>query len=72
MVAAVTKLMSNMDLVVAAKKCSVISRAKTTLGLPGRLSSRLQPNHPADAIDGVRASIFEGLSFGVGDAVIAV
>jgi ethanolamine ammonia-lyase large subunit len=72
MVAAVAKLMSNLDLVVAAKKCQVISRARTTLGLPGRLGSRLQPNHPSDAIDGVRASIYEGLSYGIGDAVIGI
>jgi ethanolamine ammonia-lyase large subunit len=72
MAAAVTKLMSSLDLVVAAKKCQVISRARTTLGLPGRLGARLQPNHPSDAIDGVRASIYEGLSYGVGDAVIGI
>jgi ethanolamine ammonia-lyase large subunit len=72
MAAAVTKLMSSLDLVVAAKKCQVISRAHTTLGLPGRLGARLQPNHPSDAIDGVRASIYEGLSYGVGDAVIGI
>jgi ethanolamine ammonia-lyase large subunit len=72
MVAAVTKLMSNLDLVIAAKKCRVVSRAHTTLGLEGRLASRLQPNHPADGIEGIRASIYEGLSYGVGDAVIGI
>ncbi|CAN5363661.1 ethanolamine ammonia-lyase subunit EutB [soil metagenome] len=72
MVAAVTKLMSNIDLVLAAKKCRVVVKAKTTLGLSGRLSSRLQPNHPSDSIDGIKASIFEGLSYGVGDAVIGI
>ncbi|MDP3508323.1 MAG: ethanolamine ammonia-lyase subunit EutB [Candidatus Melainabacteria bacterium] len=72
MVAAVTKLMSNIDLILAAKKCQVVVKAKTTLGLSGRLSSRLQPNHPSDSIDGIKASIFEGLSYGVGDAVIGI
>jgi ethanolamine ammonia-lyase large subunit len=52
MAAAVTKLMSNMDLVRAARKCPVVSRANNTLGLTGRLGARLQPNHPADSIDG--------------------
>ncbi len=70
--AAVTKLMSNLDLVRAAKKLPVSSRANTTLGLEGILGARLQPNHPADAIDGVRASIFEGLAYGIGDAVIGI
>lgn len=72
MVAAVTKLMSNMDLVLAARKASVVVKAKTTLGLPGRLAARLQPNHPSDSLEGIRASIFEGLSYGVGDAVIGI
>jgi len=72
MAAAVTKIMSNMDLVVAAKSCPVVSRANTTMGLPGVLGSRLQPNHPADSVDGIVASIFEGLSYGVGDAVIGI
>ncbi len=72
MVAAVTKLMSNMDLILAGKKCQVIVKAKTTLGLSGRLASRLQPNHPNDSIEGIKASIFEGLSYGVGDAVIGI
>ncbi len=72
MVAAVTKLMSNLDLILAGKKCQVVVKAKTTLGLSGRLSSRLQPNHPSDSIDGIKASIFEGLSYGVGDAVIGI
>ncbi len=72
MVAAVTKLMSNLDLILAAKKCQVIVKAKTTLGLSGRLASRLQPNHPSDSIEGIKASIFEGLSYGVGDAVIGI
>jgi ethanolamine ammonia-lyase large subunit len=72
MAAACAKIMSNMDLVLAARKCRVVSKAKTTLGLPGRLAARLQPNHPADAIDGIKASIFEGLSYGIGDAVIGI
>ena len=72
MAAAVTKLMSNMDLVLAARKATVVVKAKTTLGLPGRLSARLQPNHPSDSIEGIRASIFEGLSYGAGDAVIGI
>jgi len=72
MAAACAKLMSNMDLVLAAKKCRVVARAKTTLGLPSRLSARLQPNHPADAIEGIKATIFEGLSYGIGDAVIGI
>ena len=72
MAAAVCKIMSNMDLVLAAKKCSVISRANTTLGQPGILAARLQPNHPSDSVDGIRASLYEGLSFGIGDAVIGI
>lgn len=72
MAAAVTKLMSNLDLMRAARRCSVVSKANTTLGLPGRLGSRLQPNHPADSLEGVTASVYEGLSYGVGDAVIGI
>jgi ethanolamine ammonia-lyase large subunit len=71
-VAAVTKLMSNMDLVVAARKCRVVVKARTTLGLEGRLAARLQPNHPSDSVAGIKAAIFEGLSYGVGDAVIGI
>lgn len=72
MVAAVAKLMSNMDLVMAGKKIRVVVRCNNTLGLPGRISSRLQPNHPLDDVDGVLAATMEGLSFGNGDAVIGV
>lgn len=72
MVAAVTKLMSNMELISVAKKCTVIATARTTLGLPGVLGARLQPNHPSDSIEGIKASIYEGLSYGVGDAVIGI
>jgi ethanolamine ammonia-lyase large subunit len=72
MVAAVAKLMSNLDLVVAAKKIRVVVRCNSTLGLPGRISSRLQPNHPRDEVPGVLAAVREGLSYGNGDAVIGV
>lgn len=72
MVAAVAKLMSNMDLMTVAKKCEVVVRANGTLGLPGRLSSRVQPNHPTDDVQGILISAREGLSFGCGDAVIGV
>jgi len=72
MVAAVAKLMSSMDLVLAASKLRVTAKAKTTLGLKGRLAIRLQPNHPSDSVDGIMASIYEGLSYGVGDAVIGI
>jgi ethanolamine ammonia-lyase large subunit len=70
--AAVTKLMSNIDLVNASTRCRVVAKANTTLGQPGVLGARLQPNHPSDAIDGIIASIYEGLSYGVGDAVIGI
>lgn len=72
MAAAVAKIMSNLDLLIGAKKCEVITKARTTLGLPGRLSSRLQPNHPSDNPQGIAASIYEGLAYGVGDAVIGI
>ncbi|MBX9724038.1 MAG: ethanolamine ammonia-lyase subunit EutB [Candidatus Obscuribacterales bacterium] len=72
MAAAVCKLMSNLDLLRASTKCRVVSKANTTLGHAGVLAARLQPNHPSDAVDGIRASLFEGLSFGVGDAVIGI
>ncbi|HRI52778.1 MAG TPA: ethanolamine ammonia-lyase subunit EutB [Pseudomonadota bacterium] len=72
MVAGVTKLMSNMDLVVAARKIRVVVRCNNTLGLPGRISSRLQPNHPRDSEEGILAVILDGLSYGNGDAVIGV
>jgi len=72
MAAAVSKLMRNQDLVVVAAKCQVITAFRTTLGLPGRLASRLQPNHPADDPLGIGASALDGLHYGVGDAVIGV
>lgn len=70
MVAAVAKICSNSDLIYGAKKMPVIKRANTTIGLPGTFSARLQPNDTRDNIDSIRAQIFEGLSYGVGDAVI--
>ncbi len=72
MAAAVTKLMSNLDLISAAKKCQVVASANSSLGLSGVLGSRLQPNHPADSAQGILASIYEGLSYGIGDAVIGI
>jgi ethanolamine ammonia-lyase large subunit len=72
MAAAVAKLMSNLDLMVAGAKCQVVVRANNTLGLPGRLSSRLQPNHPTDDVEGILFSTREGLSYGCGDAVLGV
>jgi ethanolamine ammonia-lyase large subunit len=72
MVSAVCKLMSNMDLMVVGAKCEVVVRANNTLGLPGRLSSRLQPNHPTDDVQGILFSTREGLAYGCGDAVIGV
>jgi ethanolamine ammonia-lyase large subunit len=70
--AAVAKLCSNLDLALAAKRLPVVASARTTLGLPGRLASRIQPNHPADSAEGIRAAILEGLAYGSGDAVIGV
>ncbi|MDR3190719.1 MAG: ethanolamine ammonia-lyase subunit EutB [Lactobacillaceae bacterium] len=72
MIAAVTKLMSNLDLIQAAAKITVEKTANTTIGRPGTFSSRLQPNHPTDNPAGIRASMMEGLSMGAGDAVIGV
>jgi ethanolamine ammonia-lyase large subunit len=72
MVAAVSKLMRNQDLIAVAAKCSVVTRFRTTIGLPGRLSSRLQPNHPTDDPAGVAASLLDGLLYGIGDAVIGI
>jgi ethanolamine ammonia-lyase large subunit len=72
MIAAVTKLMSNLDLISASAKLAVTSRAADTIGLPGTLAARLQPNHPTDDLDGIRASIWEGLAYGSGDAVIGI
>jgi ethanolamine ammonia-lyase large subunit len=72
MIAAVAKLMSNLDLVIAGKKMRVVARCNNTIGLKGRISSRLQPNHPTDDVDGVLAAVKDGLSYGNGDAVIGV
>jgi ethanolamine ammonia-lyase large subunit len=72
MAAAACKLMSNLDLMVAGSKCQVVVRANNTLGLPGRMSSRLQPNHPTDDVEGILFSTREGLSYACGDAVIGV
>jgi ethanolamine ammonia-lyase large subunit len=71
-IAGVAKLMSNMDLVYAASKIRVTGTAATTLGLPGTLSFRLQPNHPTDSWPAILASIMEGLSYGSGDAIIGI
>nr|WP_207710436.1 ethanolamine ammonia-lyase subunit EutB [Clostridium senegalense] len=71
-IAAVTKLMSNLDLICGAKKIKVIAHCNTTIGETGRLSARLQPNHPTDDVDGIVASLLEGLTFGIGDAVIGL
>ena len=72
MVAAVCKLMSNLDLIYAAAKIPITAHCNTTIGLPGTLSCRLQPNHTTDDPDGITASVLEGLSFGAGDAVIGL
>jgi ethanolamine ammonia-lyase large subunit len=72
MVAAVTKLMSNLDLIHAAHKMSVVTHCANTMGERGRLANRLQPNHPTDSPAGIRASIYEGLAYGSGDSVIGI
>ncbi len=72
MVAAVSKLMRNQDLIAVARKVNVVTRFRNTLGLPGHLAVRLQPNHPADSPAGIAASILDGLMYGAGDAVIGI
>jgi ethanolamine ammonia-lyase large subunit len=72
MAAAVSKLMRLQDLILAAAKIRVVTRFRTTVGLPGRLSARLQPNHPTDDPMGIAASILDGLLLGSGDAVIGI
>ncbi|MFB0495397.1 ethanolamine ammonia-lyase large subunit [Mucilaginibacter sp. OAE612] len=72
MVAAVSKLMRNQDLIAMANKCQVVTRFRNTIGLKGHFSTRLQPNHPTDDPRGVAASIIDGLLFGSGDAVIGI
>lgn len=72
MVAAVSKLMRNQDLILVARKCRVQTAFRNTIGLPGHLSTRLQPNHPTDDMAGIAASILDGLLYGSGDAVIGI
>ena len=72
MIAAVTKLMSNLDLIHAASKIEVITTCQTSIGYKGTLSSRLQPNHPTDNIEGILAGAKEGFTYGVGDAVLGI
>jgi len=72
MVAAVCKIMRNQDLIAVARRCRVVTRFRNTIGLPGRLSTRLQPNHPTDDPRGIAASILDGLLYGSGDAVIGI
>src|SRR6185437_6492157 len=72
MAAAVSKLMRNQDLILAARKCHIVTRFRNTIGLPRRMSVRLQPNHPTDDIQGILASTIDGLLYGCGDAVIGI
>ena len=72
MIAAVSKIMSNQDLILVASKCEVVTKFRNTLGLKGHFSTRLQPNHPTDDLKGVAASIIDGLFYGIGDAVIGI
>ena len=72
MAAAVSKIMRNQDLIMVAKKCHVVTAFRNTIGLPGHLSTRLQPNHPTDDVNGIAASILDGLLYGNGDAVIGI
>ncbi|MBV7405291.1 ethanolamine ammonia-lyase subunit EutB [Enterobacter sp. ENT03] len=72
MAAAVSKIMRNQDLILAANKCRVITRFRNTIGLPGHLSVRLQPNHPTDDLRGIAASMLDGLLYGAGDAVVGI
>jgi ethanolamine ammonia-lyase large subunit len=72
MVAAVSKLMRNQDLIAVAQKCEIITKFRNTIGLQGRFSTRLQPNHPTDDPKGIAASMIDGLLYGSGDAVIGI
>ena len=72
MAAAVSKLMRNQDLILVARKCRVVTRFRNTIGLPGHLAVRLQPNHPTDDLRGIAASMVDGLLYGAGDAVIGI
>ena len=71
-IAGVCKLMSNLDLIYAANKIRVTATCNTTIGRRGCLSTRLQPNHPTDNVEGITASLFEGLSYGSGDALLGL
>ena len=70
--AAVSKIMRNQDLISVARKCRIVTRFRNTIGLPGTLAVRLQPNHPTDDPKGITAAILDGLSLGCGDAVIGI
>jgi ethanolamine ammonia-lyase large subunit len=72
MVAATSKIMRLQDLMIVTAKCSVVTRFRNTVGLPGRFSVRLQPNHPTDDVRGIAASILDGLLLGAGDAMIGI
>ncbi|MDR9424852.1 MAG: ethanolamine ammonia-lyase subunit EutB [Marinobacter sp.] len=72
MAAAVSKIMRNQDLILVARKCHVTTGFRNTIGLPGHLSTRLQPNHPTDDVSGIAASLLDGLLYGSGDAVIGI
>ena len=72
MAAAVSKLMRHQDLVLVARKCHVTTRFRNTIGLPGHMSVRLQPNHPTDGLRGIAASLLDGLLMGAGDAVVGI
>ncbi len=72
MAAAVSKLMRNQDLIMVAQKCRVVTAFRNTIGLEGRFSTRLQPNHPTDDVTGIAASMLDGLLYGNGDAVIGI
>ncbi|MCL2895201.1 ethanolamine ammonia-lyase subunit EutB [Brenneria tiliae] len=72
MAAAVSKIMRNQDLILAAKKCRITTRFRNTIGLPGHISVRLQPNHPTDDLKGIAASMLDGLLYGSGDAVVGI
>ena len=72
MLAAVSKIMRNQDLIAVAKKCEVITRFRNTIGLRGHFSTRLQPNHPTDDPRGILAGIIDGITYGSGDAVIGI
>ena len=72
MAAAVSKLMRNQDLILVARKCEVVTAFRDTIGLRGRMSVRLQPNHPFDDAKGITASILDGILLGAGDACIGI